>query len=154
MLLLLLLFLLCLFVFSLLQRVGLRFFVKPPFRKNVVVFALFVCFFFVAKSRSQIFCKTSFSKKRKGNASYGRNNVTSPFFPLFLLKGRRSCVAIIPVAFSVIKDTTGNVLSRIARTLDFIISNMKNFQCIWNIDACCLSKRALKAETEIYISYW
>ena len=73
----------------------------------VVVFALFVCFFFVAKSRSQIFCKTSFSKKRKGNASYGRNNVTSPFFPLFLLKGRRSCVAIIPVAFSVIKATTG-----------------------------------------------
>ena len=119
---LLLLFLLCLFVFSLLQRVGLRFSVNLLF------------------------------EKLKGNASYARNNFTSPFFPLSLLQGRRSCVAIIPVAFSVIKATT--VLSRIARTLDSIISNMKIFQCILNIDACCLSKRALKAETEIYISYW
>ena len=95
----------------------------------VVVFALFVCLFFVAKSTSQIFCKTSKTfEKRKGNAIYGRNNFTSPFFPLFPLQGRLSSVAIITVAFSVIKATTANVLSRIARTLDAIISKMKIFQ--------------------------
>ena len=54
---------------------------------HVVVFALFVCFFFVVKSRFQIFCNTSFSKKRKGNGSYGRNNFTSLFFPCSFYKG-------------------------------------------------------------------
>ena len=116
---------------------------------RVVFFALFVCFFFVVKSRSQIFCNTSFSKKRKGNASYGRNNFTPLFFPLFLSKGRRSSVAIIPVAFSVIKATTRNALIRIAKILDSIISNMKNFPMYMEYRRL-LSKRAPSWNRNIY----
>ena len=73
---LVLLFLLRFFVFSLLLRVGLRFSVIPPFRKNA-----------------------------KAMLAMTEITFTSEYFLLFLLQGRRNCVAMIPAAFSVLKAT-------------------------------------------------
>ena len=76
------------------------------------------------------------------------------FFPFPFTRETKLCSYYTGSFLSYLKATTEKVLSRIARTPDSIISNMKIFQCVLNIDACYLSKRALKAETEIYISYW
>ena len=53
----------------------------------VVVFALVVSFFFVAKSRSQIFCKTSFSKNAKAMLAMAAIILPLHFFPCPFYKG-------------------------------------------------------------------
>ena len=57
----------------------------------VVVFALFVCFFFVAKSRSQIFCKTSFSKNAKAMLAMAAIILPLHFFPFPFTRETKLC---------------------------------------------------------------